>query len=70
MNAFTELVKVLKAYKPQVIADETGLSKQTVYNILSGKAPSTATVAALYGFVQSQQIRIVRCLEPQVHEID
>lgn len=53
------LLEILKVYKPQVIAVGTGLNKQTVHNMLSGKHhPSPSSAEKIYRFLVAQQIAI------------
>jgi DNA-binding phage protein len=50
------LIAVLKSYKPHVIAEGSGLSRQQVYNLLSGKEenPKYQSIKALSSFLMKQ----------------
>lgn len=53
------LLELLQAYKPHIIAVDTGLCEQTVYNALSGRChPSPSSVEKFYRFLVAQQVAI------------
>lgn len=54
------LIRTLRDFKPAVIANETGLCLQTVYDVMNGRQdnPKWSTVEALLHFAQSKEIAI------------
>lgn len=50
------LRQLIRAYQVPVVAQETGLSRQTIHNFVKGGNPSLATVNLLVGFIESHQI--------------
>lgn len=68
MQDLTELIEVLEPLKPSAIAKGTGLSRQTVYNILNGTEPNpkTDTVVKLHQYLASYKIRVGRFLETDI----
>lgn len=68
MQHLDELIAVLSDFKPSAIADQADLSRQTVYNVLSGveRNPKTSTVLKLHQFLASKKVAIGRLLEPEI----
>lgn len=68
MHDLSDLIAALRDFKPAAVAEQTGLSRQTVYNVLNGSEPNpkTDTVVRLHKFLHSQKVSIVRLLETEV----
>jgi DNA-binding phage protein len=68
MQNLDELKEVLGDFKPAAIARSTGLSRQTIYNVLNGTEPNpkTDTIVRLHKYLVSYKARMSRFLETNI----